>query len=102
MDKLCTACGTKLRFVMEEKLQLGQTGWVLGDLPNLMAGAMKVAVWSCPNCGKLEFYWPEGNMPEESAGADRMAQVKCPFCGVLHDLDDVWCPLCNRRLDGAK
>ena len=29
-----------MRYIKREKLQLGQTGWVLGDLPNLFAGAM--------------------------------------------------------------
>ena len=102
MEKHCTACGSGLRFVSREKFQLGQTGWFLGDLPNLLAGAMEIAVWTCPNCGKVEFYWPEGQALPGEDEENHIAQIKCPFCGQAHDLDDVWCPHCHRRLDGAE
>lgn len=38
------------------KIQLGETGWFLGDLPNLIAGAIEVDIYSCAKCGKIEFY----------------------------------------------
>ena len=38
----CLRCGQKMNHIRTEKLQLGQTGWILGDLPNLFAGAMEV------------------------------------------------------------
>ena len=49
----CLRCGTAMRFVGQEKLQLGQTSWLLGDWPNLVAGALKVSIMVCPHCGKL-------------------------------------------------
>lgn len=102
MEKRCTACGSGLRFFSREKFQLGQTGWLLGSLSNLLAGAMEIAVWTCPNCGKVELYWPEGQALPDKAEENHIAQIKCPFCGQDHDLDDVWCPHCDRRLDGAE
>ena len=37
----CLRCGQKMNHIITEKLQLGQTGWILGDLPNLFAGSME-------------------------------------------------------------
>ena len=37
------------------KIQLGQTGLVLSDLLNLLAGALEVEVITCVLCGKVEF-----------------------------------------------
>lgn len=54
----CLRCGAGMRFIRREKFQLGQTGWVLGDLPNLFAGAMEIEIYVCPKCGKLEFFQP--------------------------------------------
>ena len=88
----CLRCGTPMRYLFREKLQLGQTGWILGDLPNLLAGAMETDVYCCPQCGKIEFFQVEELSP--SAG-NRIAQVKCPRCGKLHDLDDPKCPFCK-------
>ena len=47
----CLRCGAGMRFIRREKFQLGQTGWVLGDLPNLFAGAMEIEIYVCPKCG---------------------------------------------------
>ena len=97
-EKRCSNCGAALRFASNEKLQLGQTGWLLGDLPNLLAGALSLSVWYCPGCGKIEFYVREGDACFDEEGDDRIAQVKCPYCGHRHDMDDAVCPLCNNRL----
>ena len=48
----CLRCGAGMQFIRREKFQLGQTGWVLGDLPNLFAGAMEIEIYVCPKCGK--------------------------------------------------
>ena len=45
-----------MRFAGQNKLQLGKTSWLFGDLPNLMAGALEVSIMACPACGKLEFF----------------------------------------------
>ena len=63
-DLSCLRCGEKMTFIQREKIQLGQTGWILGDLPNLAAGSMEVDIYSCPACGKrIDFDYP-----------------KCPLC----------------------
>ena len=91
----CLRCGASMEYLGEENLQLGKTGWLLGDLPNLLAGALQVHIYYCPGCGKIEFY-AAGDGPAETGNG--MAQVRCPYCGHLHDLDDARCPYCNQRL----
>ena len=48
----CLRCKTQMSYVGDEKFQLGQTGWILGDIPNLVAGAMRLSIYGCPNCGR--------------------------------------------------
>ena len=84
----CLRCHVPLEFIRTEQLQLGQTGWLLGDLPNLLHGAMEVDIYACPNCGKLEFY-------QAAAEQHELPQVKCPRCGKLHDFDYPKCPFCK-------
>lgn len=88
----CLRCGKTMEFLMRENIQLGKTGWVLGDLGNLMAGALDVAVLRCPGCGRLEFYqgdWMDGERE------DSLPQVACPACGVWYDFDYPKCPVCG-------
>lgn len=92
LNKPC-ACGGELRFVKREYLQLGKTGWITGDWPNLLAGALDVEIWCCPDCGELKFY--RGTDWEEET--DHMAQTTCPGCGAQHDLDDPKCPFCGAK-----
>ena len=86
----CLRCNATMHYLKDEKIQLGQTGWLLGDLPNLWAGAMEVAIYVCPNCGKIELF-----QTELEEARDRMAQKQCPRCGKRHDLDDPKCPFCK-------
>ncbi len=85
----CLRCNTPLKYLKSEQIQLGRTGWILGDLPNLFAGALEVAIYVCPNCGKIEFYQQQ----EEDLG--EIAQRKCPHCGKMHDIDYPKCPFCK-------
>ena len=91
-EMTCLRCREDMRFIRREKLQLGQTGWILGDLPNLIAGALEVDIYVCPTCGKLEFFVAEEVFEEEE---DRIAQIKCPQCGHEHDIDYPKCPFCK-------
>ena len=50
----CLRCGTGMRFIRREKFQLGQTGWVLGDLPNLFAGAMEIEMYGGRGKNRLQ------------------------------------------------
>ena len=83
----CVRCGQKMSYIKTEKLQLGQTGWLLGDLPNLLAGAMEVDIYACPNCRKLEFFLAD----DEEA----LPQKQCQKCGKRHDFDYPKCPFCK-------
>ena len=87
-DLDCLRCGRQMRYIGREKLQLGQTGWVLGDLPNLFAGAMSVDIYTCPDCRKMEFYLAD-EIEEE------LPQKQCPNCGKKHDFDYPKCPFCK-------
>jgi len=85
-----------MRFLKREYMQLGRTGWVLGDLPNLIAGALDVEIWCCPACGKLDFYL-SSQSEDFSDSEDSIAQTICPACGREHDLDDPKCPFCGTK-----
>ncbi len=91
MRKLdCLRCGTQMQFIKSEKIQLGQTGWIMGDLPNLLSGALEVDIYTCPECAKIEFY-----QSEQRSSVEELPQVKCPRCGKLHDFDYPKCPFCK-------
>ena len=89
----CLRCGTKMNYVSDEKFQLGQTGWLLGDLPNLVAGAMRLSIYGCPNCGKIEFFTSEDD--PSSGYSNGIEQKQCPKCGKVHDMDYYKCPFCK-------
>ena len=88
-DKLkCLRCGAAMKSVGRETIQLGQTGWLLGDLPNLLAGGLDVDVRLCPSCGKLEFFCGAEEPPA-------LPQKTCPKCDKQHDFDYPKCPHCG-------
>lgn len=110
----CIRCGVELRFLKQEKIQLGQTGYFLGDWPNLIAGSLDTEMYYCPKCGKLELFLPD--MPESEfeepdmegeelppeaeqnivgVSMEGVPQVRCPVCGCKHDFDYPRCPKCN-------
>ena len=89
----CLRCHAEMEFIRREKIQLGQTGWILGDLPNLLSGSMELDIYSCPGCGKVEFFQAEDSIVAE----DTIAQVRCPRCGKLHDMDYPKCPFCKHN-----
>ena len=86
----CLRCGESMRFLAHERLQLGKTGWLLGDLPNLLSGALETDIYICPRCHKLEFY-AEGT----DLSGDTLPQRTCPVCGAIHDFDYPKCPKCK-------
>ena len=85
----CLRCQTKMQYVKQEQIQLGKTGWILGDWPNILAGALLVDIYTCPNCGKIEFF------QAEEIQAEKLAQRRCPRCGKQHDFDYAKCPFCK-------
>lgn len=84
----CLRCRREMNCVRTEKLQLGETGWILGSLPNLLAGAIAVDIYSCSECGKLEFFLADSKDEE-------IPQRQCPNCGKRHDFDYPKCPFCK-------
>ena len=96
-EKRCGNCGHVMKFVKAEQVQLGKTSFLWGDWPNLLAGALNVEIWSCPNCRKLDFYWSGGEDDTDWEDKDHMAQTTCPACGHVHDLDDPKCPGCGLK-----
>lgn len=92
----CLRCNQKMKYMMTEKMQLGQTGWIFGDLSNLFAGALEVDFYSCPGCGKIEFFVAHFlKETEEETEKEVVQQKKCPVCGRLHDVDVSQCPFCQ-------
>lgn len=85
----CLRCKREMNHIRTEKLQLGETSWILGDIPNLVAGAMEVNIYSCPACGKLEFFLADSQETD-------LPQKRCRYCGHWHDFDDPKCPFCKR------
>ena len=93
MSKLpCIRCGEQMQFLTRERIQLGKTGWILGDLPNLIAGALETDIYICPKCNKLELYAADASVVGEG-----LPQKICPACGTAHDFDYPKCPKCGHE-----
>lgn len=92
----CLRCSAEMEFLKEENLQLGKTGWLLGDWPNLIAGAMRVKIFRCRNCGKLEFF--SGDEMFETLDEEQESPRKvCPVCSAELDEGCPCCPICGFR-----
>ena len=66
LGKLMNCCGQPMTPLGVSEFQLGCQGWILGDLPNLLAGAMELAVFRCEHCGQIRFMDPEFIKTKES------------------------------------
>ena len=88
----CLRCGEEMQYLSREKIQLGKTGWVLGDLRNLLSGALEVQIFVCPKCRKLEFFLAENEVLD-----DDTPKRTCPDCGTVHDFDYPKCPNCKHE-----
>ena len=91
-DLKCLRCGENMKALGTESFQLGKASWLFGDMSHLFSGAMRLSVYRCPGCGKVEFFSFE---PEEEETEDRIAQVRCPRCKQMHDMDYPKCPFCG-------
>jgi hypothetical protein len=52
----CLRCDGQMESLGVQKIQLGKSGFFLGDLPNILAGALTVEIFKCNKCGKIELY----------------------------------------------
>ena len=86
----CLRCGTAMKFVKKENIQLGETGILFRDLSHLLSGSLGVDIYVCPKCKKLEFFSDES----EELGAE-LPKRTCPECGDVHDFDYPKCPKCK-------
>ena len=93
----CLRCQSEMLYTGKEKLQLGQTSWILGDLPNLIAGAMLLDIYYCPNCRKVELFASEDDFADDGESEAGLPQKTCPKCGREHDFDYPKCPVCGYR-----
>lgn len=107
----CLRCGAQMSFLKTEKLQLGEAGTTLigGIYSNIVAGALEVDIYLCPDCGKVEFFRPGGKAlfrqaqeeNPEAPGAfglpreKKISVVKCAGCGAMHSAEDAACPGCG-------
>ncbi len=95
-----------------EYLQKGDVGPWIGNLNFSMQGGLEVDIYSCPKCGKIEFFWPgilddqrfeevlEDLPPDVTqnlvgVSRDGIPQVQCPCCRTKHDFDYPECPKCG-------
>ncbi len=114
MSMKCLRCNGEMLFLGRENLQKGASGPWVGNLNFSMQGGFEVDIYSCPKCGKVEFFQPgfrdEQRFREELAecppevnqdivgvSMDGMPQVRCPACGTRHDFDYPECPKCGYK-----
>ena len=59
LNTLMSCCGQPMTPLGVSEYQLGRTGWIMGDLPNLLAGSMELALFRCERCGQIKFMDPK-------------------------------------------
>ncbi|MBR3421721.1 MAG: hypothetical protein IKG98_06630 [Ruminococcus sp.] len=52
----CPYCNVLMEYKGTKRIQLGRTGWIIGDWDNLLSGSLTVSIYECPKCRKLEFF----------------------------------------------
>ena len=85
----CLRCGAEMHSLGRETLQR-RPGLPLGELNFLLVGGMEIEIYSCPRCGKLEFFRPKTPSGE-------LPQKQCPECGAVIDFDYGRCPHCRHE-----
>ncbi len=95
----CLRCNVQMAYTGTEKIQLGEPGALFERLSNIIAGSLKVDVYMCPQCGKIEFFDADFAYRAEEDGfdedVDMLPQNVCPECGTSHDIDYPRCPNCG-------
>lgn len=59
LGQIMSCCGQSMTPLGVFEFQMGQHTFFLGDLPNLLAGAMELAVFRCECCGQVKFLDPK-------------------------------------------
>ena len=99
-DLSCLRCGQIMNYISRERIRLGRPYSIIDELTGLLSGSTEVEIYTCPGCGKLEFYLADITDAEEDGGEDEYSegdipQVRCPSCGKYHDFDYPKCPYCK-------
>jgi len=92
----CLRCEGKMQSIGTEKLQLGQTGLLMGMWNNILAGALEVEIFICSACKKIEFYASDIDVSDNGNGGS-LPKKPCPNCKRNHDIDYPKCPHCGYR-----
>ena len=66
----CLRSETEMTALGCEEIQLGHYGVCSGHLSNLLSGSMEVRIYSCPHCGKMEFF--NADVEHEESFSERM------------------------------
>ena len=85
----CLRCGAGMRFMGRDKFQR-RPDLIISDPTFALVGGREINIYSCPKCGKLEFFQPE-------ASTDELPQKQCPDCGAVIDFDYGRCPHCKHE-----
>ncbi len=113
MRMKCLRCDAEMVYFARESLQKGASGPWIGNLNFTMQGGFEVDIYTCPRCGKIEFFQPGfldhqrfdeemAELPPEATqgiigvSMDGIPQVQCQYCGIKHDFDYPQCPKCGR------
>lgn len=97
MRKLsCLRCSAEMVFAGMDTLQFGKLS-ILLNIPHYSGKKMELEIYTCPNCGKTEFFAPEP--PEPETQETGIPQCRCPSCGKKHDFDYPKCPYCGYKAE---
>lgn len=95
----CLRCGTDMEFAGREQFQLGEESGYSGILAVMTAESLRMDIYKCPACGKIEFFEPHPrNVPASApktnwtcaeCGTYNLGRVQnCQGCGVTRAWSD--------------
>ena len=90
----CLRCSGTMQAVGIQKIQLGQSGLLIGIWGNLIAGSFEVDIHICSDCGRVEFY---STRSYRSISDDDFPKKTCPECGIVYDPIFEKCPICQYK-----
>lgn len=52
----CPYCGIPMKYLGAERIQLGKWSLLFEHADNFFSGVLRVQIYECPHCHKLEFF----------------------------------------------
>jgi len=95
--KKCPRCGVKMEDYKTHTFRIGGKGgewaFIIGDIAEIEETPLRVGVYICPKCGKMELFANEQTMRillsrrglKKCIKCDRkiaLASEECPYCGA--------------------